>query len=112
LTIVLWPLGEVDRAREIADATVARIAKLTCPLAVAAEVDCDACALKPKCCPSMAALKIARSIYESARDKTRAILKTEPYAISRRARKKVERWRGHRHRSRERLNRGNRLRPS
>src|SRR3984957_14845322 len=27
LAIVLWPLGEVDRAREIADATVARIAK-------------------------------------------------------------------------------------
>ena len=28
LAIVLWPLGEVDRAREIADATAARIAKL------------------------------------------------------------------------------------
>ena len=26
--IVLWPLGEVDRAREIADATAARIANL------------------------------------------------------------------------------------
>ena len=29
LAIALWPLGEVDRAREIADATVARIAKLS-----------------------------------------------------------------------------------
>ena len=28
LAIVLWPLGEVDRAREIADATAARTAKL------------------------------------------------------------------------------------
>ena len=28
LAIVLWPLGEVDRAREIADATAARIANL------------------------------------------------------------------------------------
>ena len=29
LAIVLWPLGEVDRAREIADATATRIAKLS-----------------------------------------------------------------------------------
>ena len=28
LAIVLWPLGGVDRAREIADATAARITKL------------------------------------------------------------------------------------
>ena len=52
--------------------------------------DCDACALKPKCCPNTPARKIARSIHEAARDKARAIAKTEAYAVSRRERKKVE----------------------
>jgi transposase len=52
--------------------------------------DCDACALKPKCCPNMPARKIARSIHEAARDKARAIAKTEAYVVSRRERKKVE----------------------
>jgi transposase len=52
--------------------------------------DCDACALKPKCCPNMPARKIARSVYEAARDKARAIAKTEAYAVSRRERKRVE----------------------
>jgi len=52
--------------------------------------DCDACALKPKCCPNMPARKIGRSIHEAARDKARAIAKTEAYAVSRRQRKKVE----------------------
>jgi hypothetical protein len=51
--------------------------------------DCDACMLKPKCCPNMPARKIARSIHESARDKARAIAKTEAYAVSCRERKKV-----------------------
>ena len=52
--------------------------------------DCEACALKPKCCPNRPARKIARSIHEAARDKARAIAKTEAYAVSRRERKKVE----------------------
>ena len=52
--------------------------------------DCDACALKPKCCPNMPARKIARSVHEAARDKARAIAKTEAYAVSCRERKKVE----------------------
>jgi hypothetical protein len=52
--------------------------------------DCEACALKPKCCPNVAARKIARSVHEAARDKARAIAKTEAYAVSRRERKKVE----------------------
>ena len=52
--------------------------------------DCDACALKPKCCPNMPARKIPRSIHEAARDKARAIAKTEAYGVSRRERKKVE----------------------
>ena len=57
--------------------------------------DCEACALKPKCCPNGPARKIARSVYEAARDKVRAIAKTEAYAVSCRERKKVEMLFGH-----------------
>ena len=56
----------------------------------ASKFDCDACSLKPKCCPNMPIRKIARSIYEAARDKARAIAKTAAYATSRRERKRVE----------------------
>jgi Transposase DDE domain len=56
----------------------------------AAQHDCDACMLKPKCCPNMLARKIARSVHEAARDKARAIAKTEAYTVSCRERKKVE----------------------
>ena len=56
----------------------------------AAQHDCDACMLKPKCCPNMLARKIARSVHEAARDKARAIAKTEAYVVSCRERKKVE----------------------
>jgi transposase len=56
----------------------------------ASKRDCDVCALKLKCCPNMPARKIPRSIHEAARDKARAIAKTEAYAVSRRQRKKVE----------------------
>jgi Transposase DDE domain len=52
--------------------------------------DCHACALKPQCCPNVPARKIARSVHEAARDKARAIAKTEAYALSCRERKKVE----------------------
>ena len=52
--------------------------------------DCEACALKPKCCQNVPARKIARSVHEAARDKVRAIAKTEAYAVSCRERKKVE----------------------
>jgi hypothetical protein len=56
----------------------------------ASKRDCEACALKAKCCPNDPARKIARSVHEAARDKARAIAKTEAYAVSRRERKKVE----------------------
>jgi hypothetical protein len=56
----------------------------------ASKRDCDACPLKPQCCPNEPARKIIRSIHEAARDKARAIAKTEAYAVSRRERKKVE----------------------
>jgi hypothetical protein len=52
--------------------------------------DREACALKPKCRPNVAARKIARSIHEAARDTARAIAKTEAYAVSCRERKKVD----------------------
>jgi hypothetical protein len=52
--------------------------------------DCEACALKLKCCSNVPARKIARSVHEAARDKARAIAKTEAYAVSCRERKKVE----------------------
>lgn len=52
--------------------------------------DCQACPLKPKCCPNMVNRKIDRSPHEPARDVARAIGKTEAYRQSRRERKKVE----------------------
>jgi hypothetical protein len=56
----------------------------------ASKLDCDVCALKPRCCPNTSARKVPRSIHEAARDKARAIAKTEAYVVSRRERKKVE----------------------
>jgi transposase len=51
---------------------------------------CDACPLKPRCCPNTPARKIPRSIHEGARDMARAIAETDEYVTSRRQRKKVE----------------------
>jgi transposase len=56
----------------------------------ASKRDCNACPLKPSCCPNAPARKVVRSVHEAARDKARAIAKTEAYVISRRERKKVE----------------------
>ena len=56
----------------------------------ASKHDCDACALKPRCCPKMPARKVPRSIYENARDVARDIAKTAAYVTSRRERKKIE----------------------
>ena len=39
----------------------------------ASKVDCDGCALKPRCCPKEVARKVPRSIHEGARDMARAI---------------------------------------
>jgi hypothetical protein len=52
--------------------------------------DCDACELKPRCCPKMPARKVPRSIHEKARDVARDIAKTDAYVRSRRERKKIE----------------------
>ena len=56
----------------------------------ASKLDCDACALKPRCCPNAPARKILRSIHEGARDMARDIARTDAYVTSRRERKKVE----------------------
>src|ERR1700726_3038557 len=56
----------------------------------ASKHDCDACELKPRCCPKMPARKVPRSIHEKARDVARDIAKTETYVTSRRERKKIE----------------------
>jgi transposase len=56
----------------------------------ASKSDCDACPLKPQCCPNTPARKVTRSIYEAARDHARALAETEAYLVSRRERKKVE----------------------
>lgn len=56
----------------------------------ASKIDCDACTLKPKCCPNGPARKVTRSIHEDARDVARDIARTDAYVASRRERKKVE----------------------
>ncbi|WP_244642194.1 transposase, partial [Chelatococcus reniformis] len=56
----------------------------------ASKFDCDACSLKPQCCPNTPARKILRSIHEGARDMARDIAQTDAYVTSRRERKKVE----------------------
>ena len=54
----------------------------------ASKRDCEACPLKPRCCPNTPARKVPRSIHEGARDLARDIAKTEAY--QRYQRKKVE----------------------
>jgi len=56
----------------------------------ASKRDCDVCSMKPRCCPNAPARKVPRSIHEPARDRARAIARTEAYVTSRRERKKVE----------------------
>jgi Transposase DDE domain len=53
-------------------------------------LECASCPLKSQCCPNTPNRKIARSLYETARDVTRAVAKTEAYRQSRKERKKVE----------------------
>ncbi len=56
----------------------------------ALKADCDACALKEKCCPKNSPRRITVSEFEGARQMARDIAKTEEYAISCKLRKKVE----------------------
>lgn len=56
----------------------------------ARKADCDACALKPRCCPGQPMRKVTRSIHEGARDMARDLATTDAYVTSLRERKKVE----------------------
>jgi transposase len=56
----------------------------------ASTYDCQACELKPRCCPHTPSRKISRSVHETARDVARDLAKTERYRQSRKRRKKVE----------------------
>jgi len=56
----------------------------------ARESDCGSCPLKARCCPNTKFRKIARSLYEEARDRARALRNTPGYLQSRKDRKKVE----------------------
>ena len=56
----------------------------------ASKLDCDACTLKPRCCPGVAARKVTRSVHEGARNLARAIAEDDEWSTSRRERKKVE----------------------
>ena len=56
----------------------------------ARKADCEACILKPRCCPKDPQRRVTRSIYEPSRNVARAIAQTTQYAISCKLRKKVE----------------------
>jgi hypothetical protein len=56
----------------------------------ASRADCDACALKPRCCPGADARKVPRSVHEGARNLARAIAEEDEWLVSRRERKKIE----------------------
>src|ERR687893_148923 len=56
----------------------------------ASKLDCDACALNPRCCPTADARKVPRSIHEGARNLARAIAQEDEWLVSRRERKKIE----------------------
>ena len=56
----------------------------------AATEDCSGCEHKQRCCPNTPHRRIARSVYEEARDVARTVCETPAYERSRTQRKKVE----------------------
>jgi hypothetical protein len=56
----------------------------------ASKYDCEACRLKPQCCPKEPARYVPRSIFEGARDMARQIASSWESRLARRLRKKVE----------------------
>jgi transposase len=52
--------------------------------------DCDACPLKPRCCPKTPSRKVTRDVDEDARDHARSFIGTPEFDRSRDERKKVE----------------------
>ncbi|MDR6475104.1 hypothetical protein J2778_002598 [Paraburkholderia graminis] len=67
-----------------------RVTKADTIIYRASQFDCESCSMKDRCCPNTQFRKIARSIHEAARDKTRRIAKTPEYNQPCRERKKVE----------------------
>ena len=63
---------------------------MSCLDVYARKHDCEACALKTKCCPNSPARKIARAPFMKPLATRRAIAKSEAYAVTRRQRQKVE----------------------
>jgi hypothetical protein len=56
----------------------------------ASKQHCEACPLKPRCCPNTPVQYVPRSIYEGARDLARDIARTDAHKTSRYQRKKIE----------------------
>ena len=56
----------------------------------ASKHDCDACPLKPKCCPNTPSRKVPRAVHEEAREYARTLMETDAFAKSRDERKKIE----------------------
>lgn len=52
--------------------------------------DCDACPLRPQCCPKESPRYVARDVHEDARDVARRKMKTKAFLRSRDQRKRVE----------------------
>jgi transposase len=52
--------------------------------------DCNACPLKPRCCPNTPSRKVPRDVHEDARDHARMLMGTAAFDKSRDERKKVE----------------------
>lgn len=57
---------------------------------LASKLDCDACPLKPRCCPNTPSRKVTRDVHEDARDHARALMGTPEFDKSRDERKRVE----------------------
>jgi len=54
------------------------------------KLDCDCCALKPRCCPKGPFRRIPRDVNERGRDHARALAGTQAFEDSSRRRKKIE----------------------
>src|ERR1700681_3254771 len=62
---------------------------------IASKRNCDACPLKPQCCPKMPFRKVTRDINDDARDLPRPLMGTPEFGRSRAQRKKVEKGFAH-----------------
>jgi len=54
------------------------------------KLDCDRCAIKPRCCPKGPFRRIPRDVNEHGRDHARALADTQAFENSSRRRKKIE----------------------